>query len=56
MRRWSAVLSTVVVLGLFLVVVKIFRDVNHMTWMDYTPGEIDRVAVGIEAFREEKGA
>lgn len=38
-----------------VIVCIIIRDLNHKTWMEYTPGEINRFAVGVEAFREEVG-
>jgi hypothetical protein len=56
MKRLVIFLTIAGVLSLCLIVAIVVRDLKHRTWMEYTPGEIDRLAVGVEAFREEQGA
>ncbi len=55
MKRFFAGLAIAGVLGLCFIVAIVIRDLKHKSWMEYTPGEINRLAVGVEAFREEQG-
>lgn len=56
MKQFVDALAIAGAFGLCFIVAIVIRDVKHMSWMEYTPGEINRLAVGIEEFREEKGA
>lgn len=44
-----------VLLGLCLIAAAVVRDVKYMIWVDYTPGEIKRLAVAIQEFHRENG-
>lgn len=55
MKRWVAISIIIGILGLCFIGAVTIRDVKHMSWIDYTPAEINRLAGGVEAFREEKG-
>jgi len=56
MKRFIDALAVAVALGLCFIVAIVIRDVKHKSWMEHTPGEIKRLAIGVEEFREEKGA
>jgi len=56
MKQFVDALAIAGAFGLCFIVAIVIRDVKHMSWMEYTPGEINRLAVGIEEFREEQGA
>ena len=55
MKRSLVFLAVVGVLGLSFIITIIIRDLKHRSWMEYTSGEINRLAVGVEAFHEEQG-
>lgn len=56
MKSMVAVMSVAGVLLLAFIAALVVRDLKHKAWIEYTPGEINRLAVGVEAFREEQGA
>lgn len=56
MKRFVTALAVAGALGLCFIVAIVIRDLKHKSWMEYTPGEINRLAVAVEAFREEQGA
>ena len=56
MKRVVTIIAVAGALILFFIAAIVVRDLKHKTWMEYTPGEIDRLAVGVEAFQEEQGA
>jgi len=56
MKQFVDALAIAGAFGLCFIVAIVIRDVKHKSWMEYTPGEINRLAVGIEEFREERGA
>jgi hypothetical protein len=55
MKKFGSIVLVAGVLMVGFVLAIIVRDLKHKAWMEWAPGQINRVAAEIEMFREEQG-